>query len=204
MDNKPRIAVIMSTTREGRLADKVATWLMKQGAGHSDLAFELVDLRDYPMPFFNEQASSMWMPSGNHVARIWQEKISQFDGYIFITAEYNHSIPAVLKNALDYSYSEWARKPVAFVGYGGVGAARAVEHLRLISIELQMAPMRTAVHVAGSDFMAVWKGDGDLSAMPYTVSTLNEMFDQLSWWTLALGKARHSGEDQSANASEAL
>ena len=112
---------------------------------------ELVDLRDHPMPFFDEMASNMWMPSKNAEAVRWQETIGRFDAYIFVVAEYNHSITGVLKNALDQAYKEWNRKPFTAIGYGGTGAARAVEHLRLIAIELQMVSTHAAVHIGGGD-----------------------------------------------------
>ena len=154
---KVKIAIIIGTTRAARFGEKPAKWIAKVASRRSDLAAEIIDLRDYPMPFFDEEASNAWVPSKNEVARRWQKKIAEFDGYIFVTAEYNRGIPAVLKNALDYAYPEWNNKPAAIVGYGAVGAARAVEHLRLIAIELQMAPIRTGVHIQGADFMAVWK-----------------------------------------------
>ena len=98
----------------------------------------MVDLRDHPLPFFDEIASNAWVPTQNAEGVRWQKKVGHYDGYIFVTAEYNHGVPAVLKNALDYAYPEWNRKPAAFFGYGAVGAARAIEQLRLITIELQM------------------------------------------------------------------
>src|SRR5690349_10784664 len=121
----PKIAIILSSTRQTRFGEKPAQWIYDIAAKRSDLDFELVDLRDYPMPFFDEVASNAWAPSTNEVAQRWQKKIAEFDGYIFVTAEYNRSITGVLKNALDYAYPEWNRKPAAYVGYGAVGAARA-------------------------------------------------------------------------------
>ena len=100
------------------------------------------------------------------------------------------AFPAVLKNALDYAYPEWNNKPAAFVGYGSVGAARAIEQLRLIAIELQMAPIRTGVHIQGADFMAVWKGGKDIAELSYLPQNATDMLDQLVWWTKALKAAR--------------
>jgi NAD(P)H-dependent FMN reductase len=154
------------------------------------MTVEILDLRDYPMPFFDEVASNAWVPSQNEVAQRWQKKVAQFDGYIFVTAEYNRGIPAVLKNALDYAYLEWNRKPAAVVGYGSVGAARAAEQLRLIAIELQMAPTRTGVHIQGADFMAVWKNGKEIAELPYLRQNATDMLDQLVWWTKALKTAR--------------
>ncbi len=185
----PKIAIIISTTRDVRFGDKPARWIYESASTRGDAEFEIVDLRDFPMPFFNEAASNAYMPSTNEVAQRWQEKVAEFDGYIFITAEYNRSVPAVLKNALDYAYPEWRRKPAACVGYGSVGAARAIEQLRLMCIELQMAPTRTGVHIQGADFMAVRQGRA-FEEFAYLQPNVNTMLDELLWWTNALKAAR--------------
>lgn len=186
----PKVAIIISTTRQVRFGEKPTQWLYDIASKRSDLAFEIVDLRDYPLPFFDEVASNAWAPSTNEVAQRWQQKIAEFDGYIFVTAEYNHSISGVLKNALDYAYPEWNRKPAAFVGYGAVGAARAIEQLRLICVELQMAPTRTGVHIQGADFMAVWRQGKSLTELEYLQPNVTAMLDELAWWTKALKTAR--------------
>lgn len=189
----PKIGVIISTTRDSRLADKPAQWFMKLAEARTDLSFELVDLRDYPMPFFNEAASDLWAPTQNEVAQAWQKKLAEFDGYVVITAEYNHGPSAVLKNAMDYAYKAWGRKPIAFVGYGAVGAARAVEQLRLIAVELHLAPIRNAVHIQGTDFFALYQGTGSLDDMPHLPPTATAMLDDLAWWAKALKAARDAG-----------
>ena len=187
---KPKIAIIIGSTRATRFGDKPAKWIYDIAAQRSDIDVELVDLRDYPMPFFDEVATNAWAPSKNEVAQRWQKKVAEFDGYIFITAEYNRGVTAVLKNALDYAYPEWNRKAAAYVGYGSVGGARAIEHLRLISVELQMAPMRTAVHIQGADFMAVWQQGKDIAELAYLAPNAKDMLDQLAWWASALKTAR--------------
>jgi NAD(P)H-dependent FMN reductase len=187
---KFKIAVIIGSTRATRFGDKAARWIHDIASQRNDMTVEILDLRDYPMPFFDEVASNAWVPSQNEVAQRWQKKVAQFDGYIFVTAEYNRGIPAVLKNALDYAYLEWNRKPAAVVGYGSVGAARAAEQLRLIAIELQMAPTRTGVHIQGADFMAVWKNGKEIAELPYLRQNATDMLDQLVWWTKALKTAR--------------
>jgi NAD(P)H-dependent FMN reductase len=153
----------------------------------------LLDLRDYPMPFFDEPASPLYAPSQNEVARRWQKKIVEFDGYIIVAAEYNRGPTAVLKNALDYAYTEYNYKPVAFVGYGGVGGARAIEQLRLSSIELQMAPIRTAVHIPLAAYLAVLREGKGLSDFDYLNQSAGQMLDQLMWWVDALKTARDKG-----------
>ena len=112
---KPRIAVIISSTRQTRFADKPAAWLMEQVKDHPELDFELVDLRDQNLPFFDEPASNLWMPSSDPKAVAWQERLAGFDGFFFVVAEYNRSITGALKNALDQAYNEWNRKPAAAV-----------------------------------------------------------------------------------------
>jgi NAD(P)H-dependent FMN reductase len=187
---KPKIAIIISTTRATRFGDKAAKWIHAIAAARTDMSVEPIDLRDYPMPFFDEVASNMWAPSKNEVAQRWQKKVAEFDGYIFVTAEYNRGVPAVLKNALDYAYPEWNRKAAAYVGYGSVGAARSIEHLRLICVELQMAPTRTGVHIKGADFMAALQQGKDLRELSYLEANSKTMLDELQWWVSALMVAR--------------
>jgi NAD(P)H-dependent FMN reductase len=196
---KLKIGIIISSTRAARFGHKPAEWVGDIAARRDDIETEIVDLRDFPMPFFDEVASNAWVPSQNPVAQRWQKKVAEFDGYIFVTAEYNHSIPAVLKNALDYAYPEWARKPAGFVGYGSVGGARAIEQLRLVLAELQMATIRTGVYIQGADFMAVWKEGKELKDIAYLETGVKDMLDQLVWWTRALKMARD--QDQPAKAA---
>lgn len=185
-----KIAIIMSTTRETRFADKPARWIYDAVSVRDDLEAELVDLRDFPLPFFDEVASNLWAPTENEVGVRWQQKLAEFDGYIFVVAEYNWSIPAVLKNALDYAYNEWNKKPAAYVGYGSVGAARAVQELRLINVELQMVPLHKGVHIQGGDFFAVWQGGQSLDALTHLQPGVEAMLDELAWWSGALQAAR--------------
>lgn len=154
---------------------------------------ELVDLRDYPLPFFDEMASNMWMPSQNPEAIRWQETVGSYDGYIFVVAEYNHSITGVLQNALDQAYKEWIRKPFAAIGYGGTGAARAVEHLRGIGVELQMVSTHAAVHIGGSDLIAIHPHFGNKPITEIEANLLpsaKTALDELVWWARATMAAK--------------
>jgi NAD(P)H-dependent FMN reductase len=189
---KLKIAIVISTTRAARFGHKPAQWVKEIAAQRDDIETEIIDLRDFPMPFFDEVASNAWVPSQNPVAQRWQKKVAEFDGYIFVTAEYNRGVPAVLKNALDYAYPEWNRKAAAYVGYGSVGAARSIEHLRLICVELQMAPTRTGVHIQGADFMAVLQQGKDIRELTYLEQNSKTMLDELQWWASALMVARSS------------
>jgi NAD(P)H-dependent FMN reductase len=190
---KPKIAVIIGSTRPTRFADTPAQWILKQAQAREDMEVELVDLRDHPMPFFDEMASNMWMPSQNPAAVRWQQTVGRFDGYIFVVAEYNHSVPGVLKNALDQAYKEWNRKPFTAIGYGSTGAARAIEHLRLIGVELQMVSTHAAVHLGGSEFMAVHpmfgkKAIQDIEAV--LLPSAKTALDELVWWARATMAAK--------------
>ena len=148
--------MIIGATRATRFADKPANWIFELARKERpDWEVELVDIRDFDLPFFNEKATNLWMPSEDQRAVAWQNKLAGFDAFIFVTAEYNRSVPASLKNALDQAYKEWNRKPAAIVAYGSAGGARAAEHLRTIAIELQMVPTRYGVHIMGADFMKV-------------------------------------------------
>ena len=197
--SKLKIGVIISTTRAARFGHKPAQWVRDIAVQNDALDVEIVDLRDYPMPFFDEVASNAWAPSQNAEAQRWQKKVAGFDGFIFVTAEYNHSMPAVLKNALDYASPEWNKKAAAFVGYGAVGGARAIEHLRGIAAELQLATIKTGVYIQGADFMAVWREGKDVKDIPHLQPNVKEMVDQLAWWTAALKAARD--QDQLAAAA---
>ena len=191
--SKPKIGVVIGSTREGRFADKPARWIFELAGARDDFDVELIDLRDHPLPFFEEAVSPAWGPSRSEAAQKWQARVASLDGYIFTVAEYNRGPTAVLKNALDYAYSEWNNKPAAFVGYGGVGAARAVEQLRLHAIELQMAPIRAGVHILLPDFMALRQGTTKLGDIPHLEEGARAMLDQFAWWAKALKAAREDG-----------
>ncbi|KGJ21747.1 NADPH-dependent FMN reductase [Paracoccus sanguinis] len=190
---KPHIAIIIGSTRKARFADKPANWLLEKASAREDMTFELVDLRDFDLPFFDEVASNAWVPSSDPRAVAWQDKIGSFDGFIVVTGEYNHSITGALKNALDQAYKEWNRKPLAAMGYGGVGAARAIEHLRTIGVELQMVPLRNAVHLGGGEFFKVSPlgQNAEMSTVEEVLApSLNAMLDELAWWAKATMAAR--------------
>ncbi|EJL89865.1 putative flavoprotein [Polaromonas sp. CF318] len=190
--NTPRIGIIIGSTREGRFGDKPAQWIHKLAQQRSDLTFELIDLRDHPMPFFAEAMSPAWAPVKNEAAQRWAAKLATLDGLVVVTPEYNHGPSAVLKNALDYAYKEFIRKPIGFVGYGGVGAARAVEQLRLIATELQMAPVRNAVHIGMVEFMGIWQQGKSFEDFPHLAQAATGLLDDMAWWARALKTAREA------------
>lgn len=187
------VKVIAGSTREGRFSDKAAAWIVEEIKKQEGVAVEVLDLRDYDMPFFNEQMSPSFKqePYKNEAVARFTKKIAEGDAFVIITPEYNHGTSGVLKNALDWVYQEWNNKPVAFVSYGSVGGARAVEQLRLTAVELQMAPIRNAVHMPGEQYFPVLFGKMDASVLFASVSKpAKGMIDQLLWWAKALKNAR--------------
>ncbi|GKT22444.1 NAD(P)H-dependent oxidoreductase [Acidovorax sp. SUPP3334] len=188
----PRIGILIGSTREGRFGDQPAQWIHGIASQRSDLAFELIDLRDHPLPFFDEPLSPAWVPVKNEAAQRWADKLATLDGLIVVAAEYNHGPTAVLKNAFDYAYKEFIRKPIGFVGYGGVGAARAVEPLRLIATELQMAPVRNAMHIGMVEIMGVWKQGKRFEDFPHLAQSATGLLDDMAWWAHALKTAREA------------
>ncbi|MBU2147009.1 MAG: NAD(P)H-dependent oxidoreductase [Alphaproteobacteria bacterium] len=193
--SKLRIAIIIGSTRDARFGPKPAQWIFDLAQTRAELDVELVDLKEFDLPFFNEKSSNLWAPSEDPKAIAWQKKIGEFDGYIVVTAEYNRSITGALKNAFDQAYNEWNRKPIGFVGYGTVGAARAIEHARTIATELQMVNLRTAVHIGGSEFYKVVPAAGNQPIPTIEEAILpsaNAMLDELVWW----GEATKAKRDQ--------
>lgn len=190
----PKIAIIVGSTRPTRFADIPAQYIAAQIAARDDMTAEIVDLRDFPLPMFDEVASNAWVPSQNPVAVAWQHKLAAFDGYIFVVAEYNHSITGALKNALDQAYVEWAKKPMGAIAYGSMGGARALEHLRMIGVELHMVPVRNAVHIGGADFWKVhpgFGGSGNLADIEGAIGpSAKALLDDMAWWAKATMAAR--------------
>ena len=192
-DQKPRIAVIVGTTRPSRWGMEPAGWIRDKIEADGRMSAEIVDLAAFDLPLFEEMASNKWMPSANPKAVAWQEAVDGYDGYVFIVAEYNHSISGALKNALDQAFVEWGRKPAAMVGYGGVGAARAVEHLRNIAVELRMVNVASAVHVAAGAFLQahpLGQGEGMAAVDAMLAPSAEEMIGELYWWADLLKDAR--------------
>ena len=199
MNRQPKIAVIISSTRDARFGARAADWLMGFACQRSDMDFELVDLKTFDLPLFNEKASNLWAPSEDPRAIAWQQKIAEFDGYVVVTAEYNHSVTGALKNAFDQAYVEWAHKPIGFLAYGGVGGARAVEHARNIAVELQMVPVRTGVHIGGSDYIATVHQRQPMSTISEHIApSAQTMLNEIVWW----GNATRAQRELDAQASE--
>jgi NAD(P)H-dependent FMN reductase len=158
------ISVILGSTRQGRFSEKPAHWILEQLRKRQDIEARLLDLRDYPMPFFDAPmppAMPGRPPYEHEVVKKWTAQIAASDGFVFVTPEYNHGPSAVLKNAIDWVYPEWNRKAAAFVSYGSAMGARSVQQLRQIAIELQLAAIRSSVHIPPATLWAHFQG-GDV------------------------------------------
>ncbi len=187
------LQVITSTTREGRFSERVAPWVMDRLGQRDDFEVELLDLRDHPLPFFDGDApAKTGRDYADDAVVRFGRVVDRADGYVFLTAEYNHGYPAVLKNALDSTFVEWRRKPVSFVGWGNTGGARAIEQLRAVAVEFEMAPLRHAVHVLPDVLRAIFGSEhpGDLAHFSSLEPRLAMLADDLTWWMRALATAR--------------
>ena len=194
-----RISVIVGTTRPGRLDIKVADWILGQIGKREGVDVKLLDLAEFPMPFFEEAIPTSMpgrAPYEHEAVRRWTGEIAASDGFVFGTGEYNHGYPAVLKNAIDYVYPEWNRKAAAFVSYGSVNGGRAVEQLRQVAAEVQIATARNAVHLPMSVLMAHFQGEDIAPGLAEQEAAANTMIDELLWWTNALKAAREQQEPE--------
>lgn len=187
---KPKIGIILSSTRDMRFADRPAGWVHGIATARGDADYEIVDLRDYELPFFEASASPRYVPLTDEAQLRFVRKIAELDGYVFITAEYNHTLPGVLSNALTFIAAEAEKKPAAFVGYGAVGGSRAVEHLRLLAVELGMVPTRAAVHINMEPMLGMMREGKDFADYDYLAPTVTVMLDELAWYTRTLRAGR--------------
>ncbi len=187
------IGVILGSTRPQRAGENVAKWFMEQTKEFTDVNFKFIDLAEVNLPFLDEPIPPSSGQYQNEHTKQWSKTIAGLDGYIVITPEYNHSFSAVLKNALDFVYQEWARKPMGFVSYGATaGGARAVEQLRLVAVELQMVPMREQIIIP-----YIWEAfeDGKMKD-GYVKGALKKVMDELTWWATTLKPAREKSAAQ--------
>jgi NAD(P)H-dependent FMN reductase len=187
------ISVIVGSTREGRFSEKPARWILRQLEQRKGIDARLLDLRDYPMPFFDQPMPPAMpgRPAYEHESvQRWTQAIAKSDGFVFVTPEYNYGPSAVLKNAIDWVYPEWHRKAACFVSYGSAMGTRSVQQLRETAIELQLAPVRSSVHIPVSALWAHFQG-GDVEAgLAELDAPATTMIDDLLWWTAALKNAR--------------
>ena len=191
-----RIAIIIGSTRPGRKAEAVGKWVYEIAQKRSDAVFELVDIKDFDLPLLDEPVSPIMGQYTHQHTKTWSAKIASFDAYVFVTPEYNHGTSGALKNAIDFLYHEWVNKAAGFVSYGGAGGARAVEQLRLVMAEVQIATVRNQVLLSMfTDFenFSVFKPASQHE------KSVNAMFDQVIAWGGALKTLR---EQRAKNAVE--
>jgi NAD(P)H-dependent FMN reductase len=194
-----KLQIIVGSTRPGRAADRVIPWALSRAQAHPDFDVELLDLRDWPLPMFAEHSGSIGDRNdptySDPIVKRWNQKVKEGDAYLVITPEYNHSVPGVLKNAIDNVFVSFAlrNKPIAAVGYsGGIAAAtRAIEHLAQIAVEADMHPLRSSVLIPF--VQNAFDGVG-LPTNPATETALAVTLDDLAWWSKALEQARAQGE----------
>lgn len=180
MSNKLNIGIILGSTREGRVSPQVGAWVKQLADQKGNAHYEIVDIKAYDLPLLGESSDVSGITK-------WNQKLAELDGFIFVTAEYNHSIPASLKNALDLAKEPWNNKAAAIVSYGAAGGARAAEHLRGILGELQIADVRT--HVLLSLFND-FENYSKFKPLDLHQTNMNAMFDQLILWNTALKQVR--------------
>ena len=182
-----RVAIILGSTRPGRRGEAVARWVHDLAAQRTDATFELVDLADYNLPLYDEPNPPVHGKYTKEHTKVWSAKIASFDAFVLVTPEYNHGPSGALKNALDFLYNEWVDKAAGFVGYGGAGGTRAVEQLRLVMAELQVATVRNQVALSlrtdFENFSTFKPGD-------HQQKVLHGMLDQLVAWGGALAHLR--------------
>lgn len=182
-----KIAIILGSSRPQRVGGIVADWVSDMAANRSDASFELIDLLDVGLPFLDEGLPPATGVYGNQHTRDWAARIGAFDGFVFVTPEYNHSVPAVLKNALDFVYAEWNNKAAGIVTYGTASGIRAAEQLRLILAELQVATVRAQLAL---DSYRDFENFYDFKPTERHTEALNTMLDQVISWGTALKRLR--------------
>jgi NAD(P)H-dependent FMN reductase len=182
-----KIAIIIGTTRPGRNGETVAQWVHEIAQKRSDAEFELVDIKDFNLPLLDEPVPPILGQYSKPHTKAWAARIGSFDGYVFVTPEYNHGISGALKNAIDFLYREWTNKAAGFVSYGGAGGVRAVEQLRLVLAEVEVATVRNQVLLSMfHDFenFSVFK------PADHHEKSVNAMLDQVIVWGSALQMTR--------------
>lgn len=187
-DDRAHILVIIGSTRQNRFAPTVGKWFMSRADERSDMTFTVADLRDWMLHYYDRPLPASRAQYDEESQR-WADVVGPADGFVIITPEYNHGYPAILKSALDAVYHEWVRKPVAFVSFGGwSGGVRAVEQLRQVAVELQMAPIRTSVVIQFAQ--RLFDAAGVLQNPDMLNAVATALLDDLAWWAHALRTAR--------------
>jgi NAD(P)H-dependent FMN reductase len=186
-----RIAIILGSTRPGRNGEAVAKWAHEIASKRKDAEFEYVDIADYKLPLLDEPVPPSYGQYSKDHTRRWADKIASFDGFIFITPEYNHGTSAALKNAIDFLFKEWNNKAAGFVGYGSAGGVRAVESLRLVMGEIMVADVRAQVQLS---LFTDFENFSTFKPHERNIEALNTTIDQVIQWAGALKKVRETAQ----------
>jgi NAD(P)H-dependent FMN reductase len=184
-----KIGIIIGSTRPGRVGDQVATWVYDHAVQRGDADYELVDLAEFKLPHLDEAIPASRGQYENEHTRAWADKIASFDGFVFVTPEYNHSTSGALKNAIDFIYGEWNNKAAALVSYGVHGGVRAAEHLRLVLAEVQIADVRQQVAFS---LVTDFENFSVLAPTGMQEAQLATQLDQLASWSTALQSVREA------------
>lgn len=187
-----KIAIIIGSTRPGRNGESVARWVLEHAEKRDGVEYELVDLAEWNLPHLDEPMPAAAGQYANDHTKAWAAKIAEFDGYLFVTPEYNHSTSGALKNAIDFVGSEWYNKAAGFVSYGVYGGARAVEHLRLVLSQLQVATVSAFVGLSLQHDFENWS----LKPTAAAEAGLTPLFDQLESWSAALATVRDATAEE--------
>ncbi len=196
MSSNLNLKVILGSTRQNRFSEKPAAWLYNELQKRPGVDVELLDLRDYPMPFLDDPVSPS-MANGKYpdaVVMKWAAKIKEADGFLVVTPEYNHGYSAVLKNAFDHIFPEWHKKAIAFVGYGSTGGARSIEQLRTVAVELELFSTRNSMHIMWGDYMKIREAPSPVDPAVFSGKEKKKeaIFDELSWLSRELKTAREA------------
>ncbi len=203
MENKIKICIILGSIRNGRFGERPAKWINEELKTWEGVDVDFVDLKDYPMPFFDSPTSPSMMEKKyqNENVQKWSAKVDNADAFIIISPEYNHGYSSVLKNALDWLSPEWSRKAVGFVSYGSASGARAIEQLREVAIELNMAPIRKSVHINWDFIMKTWQNKDISNAELFAPlrkgmgpDHLADFVNDLVWTAKAMKNARNNSQ----------
>lgn len=189
MSDPVHLQIVLGSTRQGRFSPTVGAWVARRAAERADATVEILDLRDHPLPHYDEQGIPLLGQLAPEAVG-WAAAVERGDGFVFVTPEYNHGIPGVLKNAFDHLFHQWRRKPAAYVGFGSVGAARAVEQLRLVNLTVGMAALGAAVHI--TNHRESFDAEGN-STNAQLDAQVDRMLGELVWWAQALRAARAEG-----------
>src|SRR5713226_7461001 len=186
-----RIAIIIGSTRPGRNGEAVARWVYEIAQKRSDAEFELVDIKDFNLPLLDEPVPPSLGQYTKEHTQAWAAKIDSFDAYVFVTPENNHGTSGALKNAIDFLFKEWNNKAAGFVGYGGAGGVRAVEHLRLVMAEVEVATVRNQVALS---LLSDFENYSNFKPAAHHEKSVNQMLDQLIAWSGAMKSLRVAAE----------